>query len=81
MTDDSRGWNPPAKEAAAEERKRQNGLIKQLLCLETEGLFTSALNVLGPMSEPEKNAALDAYRTFQKERTKLEDKQKKERRF
>lgn len=67
MTDE-RGWKPPAKEAAAEERRRKNRTVLQVLNLPTEEMFIGALRVMGLMEgSPEWIDALNAWREYQRE--------------
>jgi hypothetical protein len=66
---DDLGWYPPAKEAAAEERRRKWELVRQVLNLETEELVTGALLVMGMAKDSaEWNDALNAWRQHQRER-------------
>jgi hypothetical protein len=65
MTDEL-GWKPPAKQAAAEERRKERQIIRDLLKLPTEELFIGALRVLGIEDDsPAWHDALDAWRVFQ----------------
>ncbi len=77
MTDE-RGWIPPAKEAAKEEKRRQWNLIGQLLTLETESLFRNALSSQGIIENSEPwNVALDAYRGYWKELKEIEERERR----
>lgn len=68
MTDEL-GWKPPAKEAAAEERRKERQIIRELLELPTEELFIGALRVLGiEDGSPAWHDALYAWRDYQRRR-------------
>ena len=68
MTDES-GWKPPAKEAAAEERRAERKLIRDLLKLPNEDLFIGALRLLGIADGSRASRdALEAWRAYQKQR-------------
>lgn len=68
MTDEL-GWKPPAKEAAAEERRKERQIIRELLTLPDEELFIGALRVLGIADDsPAWHDALEAWRTYQRQR-------------
>jgi hypothetical protein len=67
---DDRGKYPPAKEAAAEELRRQWKIIGQLMNLETEELFIGALPVLGLTENSDGwKAAISAWREHQQTKT------------
>lgn len=67
MTDEL-GWRPPAKEAAVEERRKERQIIRELLKLPTEELFTGALRVLGiEDGSPAWRDALEAWRAYQRQ--------------
>jgi hypothetical protein len=66
---DSRGWNRPAQEAAAEERRRKRNIVVQVLNLETGELFTNALRLMGlPEGSREWEEALTAWRDHHRQR-------------
>jgi hypothetical protein len=68
MTDEP-GWKPPAKVSAAEERRAERKLIRDLLALPAEDLFTGALRLLG-IAEGSRawHDALEARRASQRPR-------------
>ncbi|MGC2254164.1 MAG: hypothetical protein WA563_06465 [Candidatus Acidiferrales bacterium] len=69
MVTDARGVDPPAKEDAREERKRQRKLVETLVQLENEELLTGALRLQGVAeNSPSWNAALAAWRAARAER-------------
>jgi len=65
MTTDSRGVDPPAKQAAREELRRKRKIIQQILHLETAELVMAELRWLEiTENSPAWNAALAAWREF-----------------
>jgi hypothetical protein len=68
MTDEL-GWRPPAKTAAADEQRRKEKLMRELLNLPTRELFIGALRLQGiAEGSVEWQAALAAWRDFQSQR-------------
>jgi hypothetical protein len=61
-----------AREAAAEEQRRKWKLVHEVLNLETEELVRGALQVIGmEENSAEWNAALSAWRAYQREQREL----------
>jgi hypothetical protein len=61
-----------AREAAAEEQHRKWKIVRQVLNLETEELVRGALRILGiEENSAEWNAALSAWRAYQREQREL----------
>lgn len=68
MTDEL-GWHPPAKTAAAEEQRRKEKLMRDLLSLPTRELFIGALRLQGiAEGSVDWQAALAAWRESQRQR-------------
>jgi len=69
MTDDALGRYPPAKAAAAEERRQRMKLMQDLLSLPTRELFIGALRLQGiAEGSGEWQAALAAWNDSQRQR-------------